>query len=313
MAGGRRPGPGGRRRPGPSAARGRWPARGRAPTSGSPATLEALGRRRGRRGRRLHRGRRRPGARCRGAPSTACTPWSGRPGSAATTWPAARAALRRRAGQRRGGAQLRHRGGAPDAVLRAGRPVHGRRSRSSSCTTTHKRDAPSGTAIAHGADGSPTPAGRPGRPPAPGPDDRDRARRAPAGRRARAGCGSTRSACPAWSPTRRCVFGAARPEPHHPPRLLRPALVHARGAPGRAAVADRARADRRPRPAARALSVVRRPAPTAPDGPRADPRRPTYDCVARWGWPRPRSRTSPGRPGCPGPPSTATSPAAATS
>ena len=63
------------------------------------------------------------------------------------------------------------------------------------------------------------------------------------------------------------------PEPEHPPRLLRPHVVHAGRAAGRARGGRPARPDAGPRAAARAVNPEVRERLL----------RATYDCVARWG------------------------------
>ncbi len=69
------------------------------------------------------------------------------------------------------------------------------------------------------------------------------------------------------------IFGAAWTEPDHPPRLVRPALLHAGRPGGRAGGARSARGDRGPRGVAGAVNPeVRERLLQA-----------TYDCVARWG------------------------------
>ena len=102
---------------------------------------------------------------------------------------------------------------------------------------------------------------------------------------ARGGLGPGRDPDPRGAPARpRRPRGGhlrgGRPDPHDPTRLLRPALVHARGAAGHPKGGGSPGADRRARPAARALSMV-----TGADTP--DPRErileATYACVARWG------------------------------
>ena len=95
-----------------------------------------------------------------------------------------------------------------------------------------KRDAPSGTAL-HTAEriaAARSAAGAPYRRPTPPPR---RAGRGPRGE----GPGGVRVhsvRLPGLVAHEEVIFGAAGPEPDHPPRLLRPALVHARGAAGRA-------------------------------------------------------------------------------
>ena len=135
-----------------------------------------------------------------------------------------------------------------------------------------KRDAPSGTAMhtaaaiaaaRRGAGSGPLPAG---------PDDRFRAGRRPRRRsprrRARALGAIARPGGARGGHLRR-----AGPEPEHPPRFLRPPLLHARRAPRRASRGRPARTHGGPRGVARAVN---------PDV-RERLLQATYDCVARWG------------------------------
>ena len=95
---------------------------------------------------------------------------------------------------------------------------------------------------------------------------------APGAARAPAGCACTRSACPGLVAHEEVIFGAAGPEPHHPPRLLRPALVHAGRPAGRPPGAGAAGPDRGARGAARAVN----------ESGSGSSRRPTT-ASARWG------------------------------
>ena len=185
-------------RPRPAATSARWPGAA-APALAVGGDLEAPGRRRARRWRSTSPWPTRPGGPCRGAPTT--DPRRGGHDRArrrtTSAWPAAFDGSR---GQRRGGRQLRHRGGAADALLRAGRPVHGRRRGRSSSTTTHKRDAPSGTAMHTAERDRRGPRGRRAGPAAARPHHRDGAARAPGAARARRRPGALGAAARAGGP-----------------------------------------------------------------------------------------------------------------